>query len=60
MKATKKAPSTHAHEVIRLGGKYPQIVMVGSRQACNKYWVMLSQEERAYHKVRECNDWRAW
>lgn len=45
-------PSTRMHEVIRTGGKYPQIVHVGSRTACNRYWVALSPSERSYHYVQ--------
>jgi hypothetical protein len=48
----KVKPSTRMHEVIRRGGKYPQIVCVGSRTACNKYWVALSPQERVYHEVQ--------
>lgn len=51
MSAKVKA-STKMHEVIRTGGTYAQVVCVGSRTACNRYWVALSPSEREYHKVQ--------
>lgn len=57
---TKAKPSTKAHEVIRTGSKYEQIVFVGSREKCNRYWMALTEEERTYHKVQVCPDWRNW
>lgn len=56
----KVAPSTKAHEVVRKGGRYDHVVFVGSRTACNRYWVALTAEERGTHVVRVCADWRAW
>lgn len=56
----KVAPSTKAHEVVRKGGRYDHVVFVGSRTACNRYWVALSSEEARTHEVRVCADWRKW
>lgn len=54
----KTKPSTKAHEVVRKGGAYDHVVMVGSRTACNRYWVSLSPAERAKHVVRVVTDTR--
>lgn len=53
---TKTKPSTKAHEVIRTGGRYAQVVFVGSRQRCNLYWVNLPDDERQYHRVQAVTD----
>jgi hypothetical protein len=49
----KVAPSTRAHEVIRA---HYGVVFVGSRTACNQYWVRLASHERKTHTVQMVTD----
>jgi hypothetical protein len=52
----KTKPSTKAHEVVRKGGRYDHVVFVGSRSACNRYWV--SQPDSENYVVRVVTDTR--
>lgn len=47
----KQKPSTKAHEVVRKGGRFDHVVMVGSRTACNAYWVSLPDSENYIVRV---------
>jgi hypothetical protein len=47
----KVKPSTKCHEVV-MEAPYYGVVFVGSRTACNQYWVRLSPTERQHHKVQ--------
>jgi hypothetical protein len=44
-------PSTKCHEVV-MEAPYYGVVFVGSRTACNQYWVRLNPTVRLNHIVR--------